>query len=40
MAKIKDLFKNIDVSMIPDILMPKVKIRDLNPLVGGVRVRR
>ena len=35
-----ELFKNIDVSMIPDILMPKVKIRDLKPLVGGVRVRR
>jgi len=34
-----DLFKNIDSSMIPDILMPKVKVRDLNPLVGGVRFR-
>lgn len=35
-----DLFKNIDIDMIPDISMPKVKVRNLNPLVGNVRFRR
>ena len=34
-----DLFRNIDISMISDISMPKVKVRDLNPLVGNVRFR-
>ena len=35
-----DLFKNIDSSMIHDISIPKIKVRDLNPLVGNVRFRR
>ena len=32
-----ELFKNINKDMIPDMVMPKVKIRNLSPLVGNVR---
>lgn len=34
-----ELFKNISKEMVPDVLMPKVKVRDLNPLVGNSRLK-
>ena len=33
------LFKNISISDIPDIDMPYIKIRDLNPIVGDIRYK-
>lgn len=32
-------FENIDIDEIPDFDMPQVKVRDLNPLVNGVRIK-
>lgn len=34
-----DIFENITKEEIPDINLPKVKIRDLNPLVQGKRIK-
>ena len=32
-------FENKKMTDIPEILMPKIKIRDLNPLVNGKRFK-
>ena len=34
-----DKFENITVDQIPNINLPNVKIRDLNPLVQGKRIK-
>ena len=34
-----EMFKNIESDMVPDKIMPKVKVRDLNPLVGNCRLK-
>ncbi len=34
-----DTFKNIKLSSIPYTELPKVKIRELNPLVNGIRMK-
>ena len=34
-----DEFENITVDEIPSISLPKIKIRDLNPLVQGKRIK-
>lgn len=34
-----DKFENITVDQIPNINLPNVKIRDLNPLVKGKRIK-
>ena len=36
---IRQEFENISRELIPDISMPKVKVRELNPLVNGKRVK-
>ena len=35
-----DEFENITVDEIPSISLPKIKIRDLNPLVQGKRIKQ
>ena len=39
LLKYFDKFENITVDEIPKINLPKVKIRDLNPLVQGKRIK-
>ena len=34
-----EIFRNIDIEMISDIEMPKVKVRDLNPIVCNSRLK-
>lgn len=34
-----DKFENITIEEIPSINLPNVKIRDLNPLVQGKRIK-
>ena len=38
-SKLLKYFENITVSEIPSINLPKIKIRDLNPLVQGKRIK-
>ena len=39
LLKYFEKFENITVSEIPSINLPKIKIRDLNPLVQGKRIK-